>query len=362
MPYIKQLPSGTWRVIVKHDGRTRTGTARTRKKAALLGGELLVGLGGGPRRQAATVTDLIAHYCAVKADRWSTTYGADVDAILDRIPDDFADELATEVTPGTIARLYRHLAGQGWTQHRLRRLHEILSAAWKLAGAEELAGSSPVAPVEKPKAPRRTLTIPTHEQVAKLIAAPVHPCERLALRLAATLGARRGELVALQWSDVDVDAKRVHIHRSLSYTPDAGIVIGNTKTGETGHRFVSVGSGTIDALRAWRTVQTAQPRTAGAEQTWLLSDNGGVTYWRPDRLTHLFDAARKAAQVTGVRFHDLRHYVATTKLRNGEPPAKVAYQLGHSSISTTLNVYGHLLPDLDDGSAEYREALWEATQ
>lgn len=359
MPHIGQLPSGTWRVIVKHDGRTRTATAQSKREVQQRGAVLLLEMGGGPRRQTATVADLIAHYCAVKAREWSATYQADVDAILDRIPDKFADELANDVTPGDVTRLYRQLAAEGWTPHRLRRLHEILSAAWAIALSEELAGVSPIQNVTKPKVHRRPLHIPTHDQVAAILNAPARTGERLALRLSASLGARRGEIVALQWDDVDIEAKRIHVHRSLSYTPDHGLVVGNTKTGESGHRFVPIGGPTAHALRIWSREQADHPRSTGTVQQWVLSDNGGVTPWRPDRLTHVFADARKAAKVAGVRLHDLRHYVATTKLRNGEPAIKVAYQLGHSSTSTTLDVYGHLMPELDTDSAEYRESLWE---
>lgn len=355
MPYIHRLPSGNWRVIVKAGGRQRTGTAETRTAAQRLGAQLLISLGGTPTRGRATVGDIVASLDAARGRRWSATYRADVRAVVDKVPTSFLDTRANTVRPRDIDHLYATLERRGWTRHRLRRLHEILSTAWHEAIRLELATDNPCAHVPKPDARRRDLSIPSHGEVDAILDAVAGP-EHLALRVAATLGIRRGEVVALQWRDFDATTAEMTIRRSLSYTPATDVVEGDTKTGVAGHRVLALDPGTCELLVDWRKVQGAQMRSAGQEQRWIFSDSAGVSPWRPDRLTHIFAAARARAGVNGVRLHDLRHYVATSMLEDGEPLHDVAGQLGHTSPATTANVYTHYLPGRGRASVERRAA------
>lgn len=353
--HLRQLPSGRWRAIVKANGRQRTATADKRTEAQRLGAQLLLSLGGTPIRGRATVGDIIAALDANRAQRWSPTYRADVRAVIDRIPTSFLDTRATTIRPRDIDTLYVTLERRGWTPHRLRRLHEILATAWGHAIHHETASDNPCAHIPKPGARRRELHIPTHTQIDDLLAA-VTGVEHLALRLAATLGIRRGEIVALQWRDIDLDAAEITIRRSLTYTQQTGVVEGDTKTGVAGHRVLAIDPDTRNQLAEWKTAQAVLPRSEGVEQRWIFSDDAGIKPWRPDRLTHIFAAARKTAGATGVRLHDLRHYVATSMLQDGEPLVDVAAQLGHTSPATTSSVYTHFLPGRGRESVEKRAA------
>lgn len=352
--HLSRLPSGRWRVAVKHDGQRVTGTADSRAEAARLGAQLLLDLGGTPRSDA-TVEDLLSMLVAGGESRWSPTYRADVVAVIDRIPPSFTARPARKVTPAVVAGLYRQLAAADWSPHRLRRLHEVLSSAWAGGLALEAVGSSPMAAVRKPSSPRRHLTVPTHDQVAAVVAAAIGT-DQLALRLAATLGTRRGETVALRWSDVDFDTATVVVRRSLAYTAGSGVVERGTKTGEDGQRPLAVDLPLVAMLRRHRTAQLELALSAGIEARWVLSDDAGLTPWRPDRLTRVFAAARRRAGVAGVRLHDLRHYVATTMLHDGASAIEVAGVLGHASTATTLDVYAHYLPGRGRAGIEQRAA------
>lgn len=359
MPHIYQLPSKHWRVIAKHNRQTRTGTTRTKSEAQRLGAKLLLEIGGKTDGRIATVAELVADYIAERTGRWSATYNADVIAVMDRIPDAFGRRLVSTVTPTMISGLYRQLEFDGWTTHRLRRLHEILSAAWTDGMRRGTTSENPCRVVHKPKARRREIMIPTDDEVVALLVAPSHLVERAALRLAATLGGRRGEVVALQWRDVDLARETVVIRRSLSYTKAAGVTTGDTKTGEAGHRVLTldpVTAGMLAELHAEQVRQGADKPGPAKSPLWVISDDAGWEPWRPDRLTHVFATARKAAGVNGVRLHDLRHYVATSMLQDGEAPIDVANQLGHSDTSTTLKVYAHFLPGRGRESARKRAA------
>jgi integrase len=351
--HLSQLPSGRWRVIVKHRGQRRTGSADTKHQATELGAALIHEMGGTFNARTITVAELLA---VTSSPTWSVTYAAEVANVVERIPDAFLRRPARHVTPTVIRALYRQL--DQWAPHRLRRLHEILSAAYARGVRLQLVPANPFAIVDRPATPRRRLTIPSHKETAQILAG-CDGQDRLALWLAATLGARRGEIVALQWQDVDFDRASLTIRRSLSYTPASGVVEGNTKTGEAGHRVLAVDLPTTTMLRRHRTTQAEHALAAGLTPRWILSDTAGATPWRPDRLTYLFGKVRKLAHVEGVRLHDLRHYVATTMLEDGEHIHDVAYQLGHANTATTLAVYAHHTPGRGRESAERRAARLE---
>jgi integrase len=350
--HLSQLPSGRWRVIVKHRGQRRTGSADTKHEARVLGAELLLELGGTISHRTATVAELLA---VTANEMWSPTYAAEVAGVLERMPNAFLARPARLVTPTIIRGLYRQL---DWTPHRLRRVHEIMSAAYARGVRSEIVAANPFAKVTKPSAPPRRLHVPSHKETALILAACTGQ-DRLALWLAATLGARRGEVVALQWIDVDIERASLTIRRSLSYTPAAGVVEGDTKTGEAGHRVLAIDLPTVAMLKRHKAEQSRHALAAGLSPRWILSDTAGATPWRPDRLTYLFGRVRKQAGVEGVRLHDLRHYVATTMLEDGEHVHDVAYQLGHSNTATTLAVYAHHTPGRGRESAERRAARLE---
>lgn len=351
----KKLPSGTWRISIKHQGRRVTGTAPTRAEAKRLGAELLMSIDGNVSRNA-TVGELLAVVIADGAPRWSPTYRDDVIRVVDDIPEAFARRPARGVTPMVIDGLYRQLTRQGWSQHRLRRLHEVLSSAWEKGRRYEVVTLNPVAASDKPRPPRRSLGVPSHADVRAIIAAARNDTERLALRINATIGMRRGETVALRWTDIDFDTSTIIVRHSLVYTPASSITERDTKTGERGQRPLAVDPATMALLRRHRDDQLAMDRNEGTVPEWVFSDDGGAHPWRPDRLTHIFVDARKRAKVTGVRLHDLRHYVATTMLHDGVPVAEVAGVLGHTSIATTTDVYAHFLPGRGRESVSNRAA------
>lgn len=354
--YLKQLESGSWRAIVKHGGQQRTATAPTRNEAQRLGSALLITLGGGPHRLKAPVGEVLSNYVERRKRRWSPGYVADVCAVIDNIPRSFLDKPAAAVRPSVIDELYEQLAARGWTPHRLRRLHEILSAAWSEARRVDMVVGEPTADVPKPRARRHDLAIPSDDDVKAMLNALTDDCDRLALRVAATLGIRRGEVVGLQWRDVDLAVGSVTIRRALRYSPAAGVVEGDTKTGYSGHRVLALDDPTWESMKARHANMVDAARRAHVEARWVFSDDAGVTPWRPDRLTHVFARARKTAGVSSVRLHDLRHYVAVSMLQDGVPLHDVAGQLGHTSEQTTATVYAHYLPGRGRESVARRAA------
>jgi integrase len=352
--HLEQLPSGSWRAVVKHQGRRRSVTRRTKNEARVAGADLLSSIGGGPVNEQPTVGELLDGHLAVKATEWSPTFLADMRSIHARIPDEFLERRVAKVTPAIVTALYRQLAAAGWTPHRVRRVHELLSPAWRDAILFGWATANPCRDVRRPRIDQPDVSPPDDAQVRALLAAMSGTLE-VAVRLAVATGCRRGEVVAFRWDTVDLDDGELLVHRSLAYTPTSGVVEGPTKTGRRAHRVLALDDTTVEILRRQRAVHVEQALANGLPAPeWVVSSDAGVTPWRPDRLTREYGKVRTRLGLAGIRFHDLRHYVATTMLQDGVPLIDVAFQLGHTSIATTTDRYGHFMPGRGRDAAERR--------
>lgn len=358
MMYIEKLPSGAWRATIRHGGRRHRVTAPTKDEVQLRAAELRVDLGLGPKRQTGTVDELLdLHLVEVEL---AATTRADYLRVLSRFRQTdprptILDTRVRDVDPLMVRSTYRNLARAGWSVHRQSRLHDVLSGAFKYAVTSLGWIRENPAKGAGPDAPNLPdLHVPTDTDVIALIAAAeTDPTLAVAVRLSATIGTRRGETVAIQWPDVDLEAGRIRIHRSRSYTPASGVVDGRTKTGERGHRTPTVTSpALLVALRRLHASHAAVALAEGLTPRYVIAlDPAGQEPWRPDRLTSEFvDLARRAG--VACRLHDLRHYCATSLLSAGVAPAIVSGILGHASTSTTLRRYAHYVPGIDSGAAD----------
>lgn len=342
-----------WRVAVKHAGRRETATRRTRGEAAQAGAEILLRLGGAPGRATSTTVDEALAAWLAAADL-SITYRADVVSVLERVPAEFRARTLHTVTPAVVEGLYRQMAAAGVTAHRIRRVHTVLSSVWTMSIRYEWARANPFVAARKPAAPRRAVRPPTGDEVRRILAA-ARPELVLYLELAAATGARRGELVGLQWGDV-VDGAVV-IRRAVSYAAGQSAET-EGKSGAKGHRVVAVDAALAQRLKAHRLAQVELALGAGlASPIWVFSHDAGVHHWRLEWITREFADVRAAAGVDGVRMHDLRHYMATNLLGAGIPLKVVSERLGHTKITTTADVYGHYLPAADQLAADVMGAL-----
>jgi integrase len=208
----------------------------------------------------------------------------------------------------------------------------------------------------------KELKPPDPDQVVRLfrLAQKSEPELATLIMLAASSGARRGELLALRWSDIDLDRGRLSIERGIVRVGDDLIEQG-TKTHQS--RRISLDAGTVSALETHWASMTDRAQQAGStitSESFVFSHAvDGSTPWHPDSTTRAFRKVCQQAGVTGVRLHDLRHYVATRLLAAGVDVRTVAGRLGHRNPSTTLNVYSHFVPENDQEAAEALGRIFE---
>lgn len=343
--HIEKRADGRYRAQVKHGGkRMWTPIVRTRGEAQRAAAELIVELGGGGRRgeRRTTVADLLAAHLAEGEQNWSPTYHHDATTVVDKLPESFTRRPVRDVTPAVLLALYRDLKRDGWTPWRVKRLHTVLGTAWRMAIPYGWATTNPCREVSPPTPARADLNPPTDEQVRTILAAATG-LDLLAFRLNSTLGIRRGDLVALQWGDVDFDRGEILIARSLAYTP-GNIHVMPTKAGPRSHRRLALDLPLLAMLRRWKAEQAEMALANGLPAPlWIMSSDAGVTPWRPDRPSRVFRKLAARCGSAGIRLHDLRHYVATSMLNDGMSVHDVAGLLGNTP-AVVESTYRHWLP------------------
>lgn len=160
-------------------------------------------------------------------------------------------------------------------------------------------------------------------------------------------GMRRGELLGLDWRQVDLQCGRIHITRTLYAIQQRQPVFHEPKTAR-GRQVIPTDAHCVAALTAHHRAQQEQRQRLG--NAWRDHDlvftvgHGGPI--RGNHVSFRFRQLAKSADLPVIRFHDLRHSHATMLLRDGVPVKVVSERLGHESITVTLDVYSHVLPDM----------------
>jgi integrase len=193
-----------------------------------------------------------------------------------------------------------------------------------------------------PKVERKPIAALTVEQSRQLLSAIQHTATYWPVMLALATGLRRGELLALRWRNVDLNAGTLRVVQSLEQTK-AGLRFKSTKS-EKG-RGVPLPSFAIAELRRHKQAQAEALLALGVRQTGdtLLCGRAGGEPKKPENLTHEFRyLIRRMRDFPLIRFHDLRHTHATQLLASGVHPKVVQERLGHSSIAVTMDIYSHV--------------------
>jgi integrase len=225
-------------------------------------------------------------------------------------------------------------------------IHATLYKALKQAVKWSLLPRNVADSVDPPKAPRREIKPLNEEQVKRLLKAAEGDKLEALYVLAITTGMRSGELLGLQWKDLDLPAGIVQVRRT--------VFNGRIEAPKTskGNRSIKL---TETSMRALRTHE----RTS----EWVFCTNAGTTL----SVHNLHNRSWKPLLVRGdlpynTRFHDLRHTCATLLLSKGVHPKIVQETLGHSSITITLDTYSHVLPNMQEKAVEAMEDILDGKE
>ncbi|HHY47384.1 MAG TPA: site-specific integrase [Firmicutes bacterium] len=227
-------------------------------------------------------------------------------------------------------------------------VHKALESAVKLKVIRQNVAND----VELPKIRREPVKVLTNEQVAAMLEDAKKYPHYVPILLAVTTGMRRGEIYALRWQDVNLDSGIIIVKRTISYTPQDGIFFKEPKTPKS-RRTIAIPPVVIEALKSHK-VEQAKRRLACGE-LWvdmdLIFDRGDGRPCHPDSITSWFTEFLRKHGIDAVSFHKLRHTHASLLLEQNVNIKVVQERLGHASIRTTLDIYGHLMPGMQEEAA-----------
>lgn len=169
-----------------------------------------------------------------------------------------------------------------------------------------------------------------------------------ALHLTAHTGMRRGEVVGLKWSDLDITTQRLSIQRTLQCFGGRPVEFG-VKTGHS-RRCIDLDETTVDVLQAWRRQLRRDDLPCGADD-WMFCNATG-RFLNPESLSQLSDRIVRRTPVPRLRFHDVRHTHASLLIAAGVPIKVVSERLGHAHPAFTMHTYQHVLPGMGASAAD----------
>lgn len=166
-------------------------------------------------------------------------------------------------------------------------------------------------------------------------------------------GARRGEILGLKWDNIDFKNNRIIIENNLQYTPERGIYLEtSTKNYET--RTISIAPELISVLKAHRKEQLEQKVKLGSYWTdtgFLFTQDNGQPM-NPDSINKWLREFSKEHDLPAIHPHKFRHTQASLLYAAGENPVVISKRLGHKQVSTTQNIYAHLLENGDKQASD----------
>jgi len=244
-----------------------------------------------------------------------------------------------------VEKLYRDLLNESVSIRNVQLTHAVLHRSLKDAVRRGLVGLNAAHGARQPKKPYKEMQIFDENQVMHFLLCAMEDRHEAIYHLAIKTGMRQGELLGLKWSDLDWNRGTLKIQRQVQRVPGHGRTFVSPKT-RAGRRTISLGRETLNILRMQKERQFMQKETTGDrwQEFDLIFPSKVGTPLSASNFLKEFKSLLEKAGLPRIRFHDLRHTAASLMLNHGIPPFIVSKILGHSKPSTTMDIYGHLIP------------------
>ena len=261
-----------------------------------------------------------------------------------------------KLTSAKIAEYYRERQQQGRKDGKgglssttVRQHAMVLHKAYETAIEWELAARNPADKVKIPRPAYHEWTPFDATGARQILEASRNHALYPVFHLAMGSGMRRSEIMALRWCDVDLERSAIYVTRTLHQLHTREYVIRPPKTA-AGKRTVKLTPEMVDVLRRHRAQREAQAVMLGTalHEQGLIFANADSSHIRPDYVSSVWRNFAKKCGLTGVRFHDARHLHATLLLKKGIHPKLVQSRLGHGSVKVTMDIYSHVMEDMQD--------------
>ena len=315
-----------------------------------------------PRQGDRPFRELIASWQESWSERLSPTTARRYESIIDNyLMPEFGGTPIGRITHEVVQRYVNGLAAakdeEGKRRHApgtVRNVYAVLRTALAKGVRLGMVKVNPCTDIDLPRAQREEMKFLTAEQV-RAVAEKIDAHYRVLVYVAAYTGLRAGELGGLQRQDVDLLRGVLHVRRALKDV-NGKLELGDTKT----HAQRTISLPTF--LRNMLTEHLLASEGGPESYVFTLKSGGplrhGLFYARYFRR-----AVVKAlpAELHALRFHDLRHTTVALSIASGAHPKLIAQRLGHSSITITLDRYGHLYESAEQSLGEALDAVFNAT-
>src|SRR5450755_1790113 len=267
-----------------------------------------------------------------------------------------------KLSPQHLQTLYAKKLEEGLSANTVLVIHGMLHKALKSAMRWGILAQNVCDRVDVPRKTPFEIHPLTLEQVQKLIVAVRGHTNEALFILAIATGMRRGEIAGLKWQDVNLEKGTIQVQRSLTRVPTAmggGYRETEPKT-EKSRRSIVLPDFAIIALIKHRERQEVAKQKAGEywrEHDYVFCTTIGEHLHPGHHILDEFKIVLKKAGLPDIRFHDLRHSSATMLLSMGIHPKIVQERLGHHDIGTTMNIYSHVLPSMQEGAMKQMDTL-----
>ena len=258
------------------------------------------------------------------------------------------------VRPTHLRRLVSELTADGKAPATVRKAYQLASLILTQAVNDDRIARTPARGVKLPslRESESEIRVLTHAQVATLREA-MHPRFRVAVSLGAYAGLRAGEVFGLQAKSLDMLRRRLAVETTLTNL-NGRVSLGPPKT-RASRRSVSLSRTLVDELAAHLATFGIGPEgvvVSSPKGSWVRASSWRQRYWNP--------AVEAAGLSRPLRFHDLRHTHASWLIAEGAHAKAIQERLGHSSITVTMDTYGHLMPEIDEGLADVLDARMQS--
>ena len=261
----------------------------------------------------------------------------------------------TKLTSHDLQKLYKDLMENGRIDRKsghgnpglssttVRSLHLMLHNAFERAVKERLIPRNPTEDCIAPKIQKFEMQILQPEHIKEYLNAANARGLLPMFYLELVSGLRKGELVALQWSDLDEANCTISVSKQASWDTEHQLILSRPKTGNS-IREVSIPQDAVELLK--------QEHAKHPDNPWMFPSGRTGEMYHPDSVVTLHKRILKDAGLEHIRFHDLRHTFATLALQNGVDVKTVSSMLGHYDAGFTLRTYTHVTRQMQQKAAE----------
>ncbi|MCP1844403.1 integrase [Bradyrhizobium sp. USDA 4524] len=377
--HIRERSPGRWAIILEQRDPATGKRKRkwhsfkgTKRQAEVECARLITAISGGTYQEPNKVTlgdflsrwtDHIKSQVSPKShERYAGIVNQNIKPLLGAV-------LITKLKPAQISEAYtKALVGGrrddkegGLAPRTVGHMHRVLKQALSQAVRWELIPRNPADAVDPPKVDWKPMQTYDLSQTAELIEAVRGTPIFIPTLLAVLCGLRRGEICALRWRNVDLNAGQISVVESLEQTK-AGLRFKSPKSGKG--RTVALSETVVTELRAYR-AQRAQESLKlgiGLPDDALVIAHADGSIVQPIYVSQQWARLIAKTSLARLRFHDLRHAHATHLLANGVHPKVASERLGHSKVGITLDLYSHVIPGMQEDAAATVDAALKAAQ